>query len=360
MRTLFCILAIAWHFSVFACINHYYYDKSGNPHESGMEKIFFLDRVESFNFAYIKDKIVDLESKLKSEYDYKAHSDYAVGLLEFGRTTEALAILQRLSVAHPNDYQIAGNLGTAYELAGKNDSALKYIRKEIALHPDAHHGSEWVHEQILLTKMAIEKDSKYLEKHTVIDWVKQKDSGKARNAVYHIQTQLLERMPFTPQPDALVGHLLLELGDVLADESSITDAYSAYGYARGYLGKTPQIEDKLKQTLKIIKGIKNKKQAASKIVVPTAVPSFQVSKSSLMEHEKIKDKLDVIDFFNYSYPPKTDKDTLQTASVEKKPKEAIIPKPKANTEHVLAAKLGGLGLILLLLIAIIGYFWDRK
>tara|TARA_B110000046_G_C13024495_1_gene413104 strand:+ start:2444 stop:2677 length:234 start_codon:yes stop_codon:yes gene_type:complete len=60
-------------------------------------------------------------------------SDYAVYLMKAGRVDESLAILKELNKNLPQEYQIAANLGTAYELNGELDSALFYINAESKL-----------------------------------------------------------------------------------------------------------------------------------------------------------------------------------------------------------------------------------
>ena len=69
-------------------------------------------------------------------------SDYAVYLMKAGRVDESLAILKELNKNLPQEYQIAANLDTAYELNGELDSALFYIKRGIEINPDAHAGSE--------------------------------------------------------------------------------------------------------------------------------------------------------------------------------------------------------------------------
>lgn len=55
----------------------------------------------------------------------------AVALLHLGRASEAVALLAGIERTHPGSYVTAANLGTAYELAGNNEVALKWIRQAI-------------------------------------------------------------------------------------------------------------------------------------------------------------------------------------------------------------------------------------
>ena len=95
-----------------------------------------------------------LNKKFEKSADFRHESDYALALLHNGSTAEALAIFQRLAAAHPEDYNLASNLGTAYELSGENEKALNWIQKAMRLHPESHEGTEWLHVKILQAKIA--------------------------------------------------------------------------------------------------------------------------------------------------------------------------------------------------------------
>jgi len=49
------------------------------------------------------------------------------------------------------------DLGTAYELAGKNEPALRWIREGLRRNPNSHKGTEWLHVKILEAKIEQEK-----------------------------------------------------------------------------------------------------------------------------------------------------------------------------------------------------------
>jgi Flp pilus assembly protein TadD len=68
-------------------------------------------------------------------------ADYGGVLLhlrQFGKAREVLVEAERL---HPGNYQVAANLGTAYELLGDDENALVWIRKGIERNPDSHYGT---------------------------------------------------------------------------------------------------------------------------------------------------------------------------------------------------------------------------
>ncbi len=160
-------------------------------------------------------------------HDYKDSSDAAVLMIKNGEVFRALGMFQQLMQAHPAEYTIASNLGTAYELAGENDSALKYIQLGMALNPKSHRGSEWVHERILKTKLAVQDDPEWLSRHTVLDlshhmFREEMDFGKNTNrGMAQVDTltaiiyQLNERIPFTSAPDLIMASITSDLAAIV-------------------------------------------------------------------------------------------------------------------------------------------------
>lgn len=149
-------------------------------------------------------------------------------------------MLQGLYRQHPGEYALAANLGTLYELNGKPDSALFYIRRGMALNPQSHQGSEWVHVRILQAKLNGRKDPDWLARHSLLglraDAIKEAPKGDTWywDIIHHITYQLRERIPFTPAPDRLMARLLKEYADLLAQELSIESAFTAYQMALVY------------------------------------------------------------------------------------------------------------------------------
>ena len=131
---------------LFGCLNYYYaLDQEGHLHEITEMHASFKKFNKNFNTRLICKKLPELQEKIKTEGDYKDLSDYAVFLMKMGKFEEAKIILVELQYNHPDEYKLASNLGTAFELVGELDSALKYINYGMELNPDAHEGSEWVH-----------------------------------------------------------------------------------------------------------------------------------------------------------------------------------------------------------------------
>ena len=216
----------------YACLNYYYsVDNDGHFHD---KEELDLSRAfnTNFNAVLLEKRLKKLETKLKTDKDYKLLSDYAVLLLKAEKTAIALDILEQLSLKYPNDYQIAANLGTAYELSGNNEKALEYIKRGIELNPDAHGGSEWVHVKLLEAKLMLAENPSYLDSVTVLNLTdKQKQDEKVRD---QLMIQIRERFPFCKGPDPIMANLLMDLGDCYANTASLEFAKASYEIAKHY------------------------------------------------------------------------------------------------------------------------------
>jgi tetratricopeptide (TPR) repeat protein len=175
----------------------------------------------------------------------EARSDHAALLVYKGRPQEAIALLESLEQQHPGNYVVAANLGTAYELAGNDAEALRWIREGIKRNPASHAGTEWLHVKILEAKLALARDPAWLETHSVLgldfgedpiptipqQWPEGQDLQSTRKA---LQYQLHERLGFVKPPDPVVGSLLADLGSVVAIDTVVEHALPVYDLALAY------------------------------------------------------------------------------------------------------------------------------
>jgi hypothetical protein len=189
-----------------------------------------------------------LETKAKLK-DYKQQNDFAANLIRLGEAQRAIDILRSIEEKRPGDYATAANLGTAYELAGENEQALKWIKEAIRRNPGSHGGTEWVHVRILETKLKLEQDPKWLESHHVLaldfgqeliphappaiadDLGNKHEPKDVEEAIRH---QLQERIPLVPPPDRIVGDLLADLGSLAILDGVIEKALPVYDLALEY------------------------------------------------------------------------------------------------------------------------------
>lgn len=245
-------LCIAFVVAAEACLNYYYTaDRDGHLHYQGDDDGIMIGFNKNFNTRMISQKIIKLEKKLREERSYMLLSDYALMLMKLGRNAEALQILKTLYFAYPDEYQLASNLGTSYELAGEVDSALKYIRRGMELNPLEHEGSEWVHVKILETKKKLAADPDYLDSHTVLELTTEQEYDTLVGR--QVELQVRERFPFCPGPDRIMASLMLDLGDVTLNTNSIEDAKTYYNIAKYYFGdSSAMVEDKIAEAIRLL------------------------------------------------------------------------------------------------------------
>jgi len=185
--------------------------------------------------------------------DFKARSDRAAFLIYTGEPKAAITILEAIEKEKPGEYIVAANLGTAYELAGDDAQARRWIERSIELNPESHYGTEWLHVLILNAKLARKADPGWLQHRSVlgIDFGdadlpanppptkdKQRTLDSVRSA---LEYQLHERLYFAKPPDPIVADLLFDLGNVLALTASLEHAVVVYEKALEYGPERPEL-----------------------------------------------------------------------------------------------------------------------
>lgn len=171
-----------------------------------------------------------------SKDDRENNITKAVLFMLDGNYKESIKKLLIQEALHDNSYEVATNLGTAYELSGDNSNALKWIKEGIKRNPDSHYGTEWLHVKILETKLKLEDDPDYLQNNHVVDFEElYYNTYKYREAIFY---QLRERMLFVKPKDPLVADLLYayaivnsENGGFLEYSREALELSEKYGYS---------------------------------------------------------------------------------------------------------------------------------
>jgi tetratricopeptide (TPR) repeat protein len=221
--------------SSFACLNEYRTLLSGKVvyTDPSSGKIWHkqIDTVE------LKFKANDLLTAYKRSDSLEYYSDYAAALTYLGDYQKAKLIYEEIEQLSPNLYTTASNLGTIYELIGKPDSAIVWIKKSMNLNPDSHKGSEWIHIKILEFKLSGNKD---FNKSILGLYFGNKQLPSNPNAYDleelsdHIWHQLRERTTFVKPVNEIVGSLYFDLGNVLAQTTDVQAALESYEAAKEY------------------------------------------------------------------------------------------------------------------------------
>lgn len=185
--------------------------------------------------------IIELDSLYKKTKDLDYLSDKGYLLIVQGKYNEALKLYLNIEKIKPNRYSTASNLGTLYELMGENQKAYNWIKKSIAINPNSHKGSEWLHLKILEAKI---KGLQNISGQFLINTnfgtsneprtkLSKKQIDELAQSIYF---QVNERMSFIEPKDKIISILLFELGnlaELLGEHNSALETYRTarkYGY----------------------------------------------------------------------------------------------------------------------------------
>jgi hypothetical protein len=191
------------------------------------EKVKSRRRVGTIESA-IRERPSDRKDLLRAhEYNpanpVAQKNDLAVETLLRGDAKKAVEMLLDIESETPGKYFTAANLGTAYELAGDDASALRWILEGMTRNPASHMRTEWLHARILETKLKLKQSPDWLDTNTITgaDYSRLDDSGfslstrqgavDAAGLRRALWSQLSVRTLFVKPTDLIVAHLLLEL-----------------------------------------------------------------------------------------------------------------------------------------------------
>lgn len=234
-RIILILICLASIESLYACINEYRTLLTGEvvytDPSSGKVWNREIDTLE------LRIKSEKLLAAYKRSDSLEYYSDYAAALTYLGEYQKAKNIYEQIEKLSPSLYTTASNLGTIYELIGKPDSALIWIKKSIQLNPESHKGSEWIHIKILEFKL-----SEYQNIRNSIlglDFGNDKlpsnpneyDLDELRNHIWH---QLRERTTFVKPENEIVGNIYFDLGNILAQIQDVQTALESYEAAKEY------------------------------------------------------------------------------------------------------------------------------
>jgi len=210
-------------------------------------------------------------------------NNVAVDMIYRGNTQEAIEELRQLEAEHPGEYATAANLGTAYELAGRNEDALQWINEAIRRDPDSHGGTEWLHVDILEAKIQAERDPTFFNAHSVLDLdhrqIHSIDSeniaGGVRRPVKEIgraiHHQLQERLTFVKPTDPAVAGLLYDYAAIEAATRSLESARDLLLMARDFGYPRSRLDPLLNEYGEIITTAKVRRWIFYGAIVVTAV-----------------------------------------------------------------------------------------
>lgn len=216
-----------------------------------------------YMYANVLKKIIEGESPqsklkdiLEERKDKKVSADElseddAVILMLQGKYEESIKKLLELNQRHPNKYSIASNLGTAYELNGENEKALKWITEGIKRDANSHYGTEWLHQLILKLKIEERQNKDFLQTKRAIplpEKFKLDDNITIDNQTHTISDiqkalgyQLRERLVFVKPTEQIVADLLYTNARIEAQLSTVEEGLKYLELAEIYSFANPKL-----------------------------------------------------------------------------------------------------------------------
>ena len=193
--------------------------------------LFFINEVQN--------ALTSLDSLYKLTKDNSYLSDKGILLIIKGKYKEAIDLYLQIEKNTPNRYSTAANIGTAYELIGDNENALKWIQKAMEINAESHYNSEWIHVNILKAKIngfnAINSNflinTDFGGDSLPQSTLKRAELEKLYDALYY---QLNERVTFVKPEDKIVALLLFDLGNIALLIKNHSYAIENYKLAKKY------------------------------------------------------------------------------------------------------------------------------
>ncbi|MBL0745651.1 hypothetical protein [Chryseolinea lacunae] len=195
-------------------------------------------------------ELAELDSLFDATKDFDYLSDKGVLLIILEHYKEAIALYLDIEKRAPGRYSTASNIGTAYELAGQNEDALKWITRAIEIDASSHHNSEWIHVKILEAKI---KGDQYITTQHLLNTdfgdddtpVSELSDAELEDLSKALFYQLNERVSFVQPQDKIVAQLLFDLGNMAFLLGHYKDAAGDYDRAKLYGFNGALIESRL-------------------------------------------------------------------------------------------------------------------
>jgi hypothetical protein len=205
-----------------------------------------------FNFKKFDQALIRLDSLYKTSNNLDYLSDKGIILIILKKYDQAIQLYLNIEKIQPNRYSTASNIGTAYELVGQNENALKWIEKAIEINPESHDNSEWLHAKILEAK--INGEEFYTTNFLLNTDFGSELTPKTTLSKHHLLKlsdvlffQLNERMSFIKPKDKIVAQLLFDLGNTKFLLGHYFDAKADYKLAKEYGFENPLIDSRAKE-----------------------------------------------------------------------------------------------------------------
>jgi tetratricopeptide (TPR) repeat protein len=258
MKNILCSIAVCISLlpgSLLACINEFGTTRDGKKVAADTYTLSSLldeQRMKESRAGYAS-WLKEMTPKVRQQPTYENIIDVTAVLIRNGHAEKSIPILLKLEAKFPKRYEVASNLGTAYELIGDNQQALQWIQEGIKRNPESHQGSEWLHVEILKAKLNQNFQSKPFQNGSLLSLKQGNQVMPAKPARLPINNkqqkvslyqlaealryQLSERIYFVDAPDPVVAGLMFDLANLelaygtMEEANILYDAAVKYGHS---------------------------------------------------------------------------------------------------------------------------------
>lgn len=238
-------------YSAYSCINEYRTKLNGDRNWVNVGYEFAKFKMDTLK---LRKESKNLLKRYKETDSIELYSDYGAKLIYLKEYSKALQVYKQIEKLTPNLYTTASNLGTLYELIGKPEKAIKWIKKSVELNPNSHGGSEWIHVKILEHKLNVGNHSSILGLNFGNDSEpKNINNYNLEELLNHVNHQLNERLNFIKPQNKIIGELYYDLGNIQALASYLENALISYKNAEKFGYKSDLMEHRKSKFQRIIK-----------------------------------------------------------------------------------------------------------
>ena len=252
IRAMAILAAMTFSPAAHACINSIGTDHAGRRFHA--DWYIGEDMADSMTKRYKRNNLLSSASstidKARTQPDFGNLTNLGVLLLYQGQYTKAARLFLFIERIFPNHHETAANLGTALELMGQDQAALRWIRIGIVRNQDEHLRSEWLHARILEAKITLANNPTLLKDHSVAgvqfsrvvvpalpaDFPAGNDGKPVKPWALNqaLSYQLFERTQFVGPKDAVVANLLQDWATLNLAGGPIENADALYNLAVTY------------------------------------------------------------------------------------------------------------------------------
>ncbi len=208
---------------------------------------FYIDEFEK--------GIKQLDSLYQATKDIDYLSDKGILLKRYD---DAINLYLEIEKEQPNRYSTASNIGTAYELTGQNEQALKWIKRSVEIDSQSHKNSEWIHLRILEAKIKGEQfyNTRFLlgtDFGSALNPISTKSGADLKKMSTELYYQLNERISFVNPKEKIVAQLLFDLGNIAFLLGNYYEALEDYRLAKEYGFTEPLMEERVNEAGRLLK-----------------------------------------------------------------------------------------------------------